>query len=193
MEQQFMEKVVRALKELAKRYPVFHSEEEFQNLFGKALLMLYPDCQFKLSKRADIGLGYPKSKYDLWVEMEGQKFLINLKYVTSSINYKDHHLLDQGFEPAQIFDYLKDLERLEKMKQEGFFGFNIFLTNCPDYWVKPTETLTLVQSKEIEKKIYWNNNYLRLQKDYFCAWVDYSKISGGGGNNIFKYLLLKAF
>jgi len=191
MDQQIMEKVLNALKELAKKRPIFHSEEELQNNFGKTILMLYPDSLFKLSRRIDLGLDYPKSKYDLWVELDGVKFLVNIKYVTSAYKDNEFTLLDQGYEETQIFDFLKDVERLEKLAKDGVFGFNIFLTNCSKYWKNLENDFNIAENTELKGSITWKNQYLDLKKDYSCIWIDYSKLKRSEPNSTFRYLFFK--
>ncbi len=193
MDKQILEKVLNALKELAKRKPIFHSEEELQNYFGNAMLMLYPDSLFKLSRRRDAGLNYPKPKYDLWVEFGGIKFLVNIKYVTSAYKDDEFMLLDQGYEETQIFDFLKDVERIEKLSKDGVFGFNIFLTNCSSYWENSENDLNIADKTEVKGSITWKKQYLDLKGDYSCIWMDYSKLKKSAPNSTFRYLLFKVY
>jgi len=128
--------IIQALSQLAAANRIFCSEADFQFALAWELQRLLPLTSIFLEK----GVSVPSDTYyvDIVVESGGKIYYIELKYHTSTCNwhFRDTpiRLKNQGAQDLLRYDYLKDIYRLQKIKnnceKEAFAGgFAIILTN----------------------------------------------------------------
>lgn len=209
------------LKELAKRRPVFHSEHDFK--FELA-------WQIKSGhKNASIRLEYPyrllglesdqtqNDRYlDLFVQIDSNRFFIELKYLTAAIStsHKDerYQLAKHGAYPNLSYNVIKDISRVEhslgkqqttKENESSAIGFVIVLTNDPIYRTPPGENasyvnFSLYNERELSPEILnWNGQFkaadrcppIKILGNYQFLWEDYSQI-GETERGTFKVLVV---
>ncbi|WNS42038.1 hypothetical protein [Paenibacillus sp. MMS20-IR301] len=126
---------------LTGKRPIFHNEADFQFALAWELREHY-DCKIRLERRMEID---PKKRtyLDIWVERDGRRTAIELKYKMRAIDYtfdgETYSLLNQGAQDIGRYDVLKDLQRLEQMVKLGLVdeGWLIFLTNDTSYYQEP--------------------------------------------------------
>ena len=128
--------IIQALSLLAAANRVFCSEADFQFSLAWELQRLLPGASIFLEK----GVSVPPDTYfvDIVVEFGGKNYYIELKYHTSTCNWHFRgtpiRLKNQGAQDLLRYDYLKDIYRLQKIKnicEKGGFagGFAVILTN----------------------------------------------------------------
>lgn len=150
------------LSELTVRRPIFHSEADFQHELA---------WQIRERITPEIRLEYPypgdnPRRLDIWLPQQGTP--IELKYCTRELKTNIHgeafDLRDQRAQDTRRYDFLKDIQRLEKACSEWAdcrTGLAIFLTNDPTYWQgsKNTGTLDaafrLHEGRTIEGSLRW--------------------------------------
>lgn len=124
---------------LAKRRKAFWSEADFQFELAQEIKTMFPAAQIRLERPFPNSAG-KRNYIDIVVELNGELFPIELKYKTKeatiadcsgeSISLQNHSATDFG-----CYDYLKDISRLEGLKNKPNFkrGFALMLTNDPAY------------------------------------------------------------
>lgn len=137
--------IEKALEDLSKKRPIFHSEADFQHALAWALHDQDTNLEIRLEKCID-------GKYiDIWLENKDKVYAIELKYKTRNQKNNDrlvelnHNgeafiLKNQGAQDIARYDFLKDIKRLEELKNfegKNYAGYAIFLTNEPLYWKEP--------------------------------------------------------
>lgn len=199
---------IHALMEgLAERRPIFRVERDFQNSLSEYIAESTPDREFSLEfppfrnemKRLDIWL--PKSQT-----------LIELKYKTQKLHIRNNgkifDLKEQSADDQARYDFLKDIQRLERAVEEGVAkcGYAIMLTNESLYWrPSPTRMRTnfdefrIHEGKNVTGRMVWGPNAgpgtitrdreapISLKGSYTMNWRDYSQLEAER-NNRFRYL-----
>ncbi len=114
-----------------------HSEADFQHALAWLMHETIPGCEIRLE--------YPVSSneqkamhLDIWLPRE--RIAIELKYCTRKLalewNGESYDLTDQSAQDTRRYDFLKDIQRLEKVTPST--GFAILLTNDPLFWRPPS-------------------------------------------------------
>ena len=212
-----IEKIIKNLKSERK---VFFSESDFQFALAWEIQKFYD--------KAKIRLEYPfqyeedgKNRYiDIIVTLEDKKYPIELKYKTLSLEVEDngeeYKLKNQGAQDHGRYDYLKDIQRIEKFSESKKYkekfecGYAILLTNDESYWNNDKagcvdEQFSLKPLKDntpIPKKMSWRENpkpskgtisgreaSIELTGEYTINWKDYHNF--GDKNGEFKYCLIE--
>lgn len=181
------------LAKLARRYPLFHSEADFQRAFAGQLHEHFPN--------ANIHLEHPVKAenwiyIDLWAEQSGSILAVELKYKTAALtfnhngeayNLKEHSAQDFG-----RYDFVRDIQRMEHV----FANFPkttalaIMLTNDPGYWKEGRgnsvdEAFRLHEGIEFTGSRAWRDNAtpstirgreapILLSRSYTAQWKPYS-------------------
>jgi hypothetical protein len=199
------------MAELSVKRPVFYSEADFQHALAWEIQSKHPDFSIRLEYRPPY---LDKKAYvDIWAKSPETNFVIELKYKTKgtkiTFNEEDFELLNQGAQDIGRYDFLKDVERIEKVvsKNPGTVGYGIFLTNEDLYWKQLDRELTTVDAsfrinagKTIKGTVSWGKHAsegtmknrekpISLKDTYEIAWHDYSNIAHAKYGH-FKYLLL---
>lgn len=126
------------LRSLSSTRELFHSEADLQFTFSWMLNLKYPDAEIRLERPIQTLEG--KYYLDLLVHYENEKIGFEFKYKTKklSFNHNDeqYDLTDHAATNLGRYDFLKDIQRLENLKEEGLInkGYAIFLTNDSAYW-----------------------------------------------------------
>lgn len=153
------------LQGLAKQRPLFHSEADFQHALAWYVHKMDQDITVRLELpfRSN-GL----SEYlDLFLSKGNQSIAVELKYKTRKFAF--HHdaehfnLKQQGAQDIGRYDFLADVERLERFVAEGraATGCAILLTNDSSYWSNPIragtvdEKFRLTEGREVQGSLDW--------------------------------------
>lgn len=198
------------MKQLSLIRPVFHSEADFQHAFAWQLHQLMPDLKIRLE--------FPRYLdrwiyLDIWAEQAAQLLAIELKYKTAKIdlhhNGEHFHLKNQAAQPLGRYDFLKDVERLERIctNHANTVGFAIMLTNESIYWRGTNrqgidEKFRLYEGKKIQGTLEWlpsaapgtikgREEPIELRENYDLNWVDYDDSLSDNVRGKFRYLSIK--
>lgn len=132
--------VIDSLKEKRK---VFTSEADFQLSMGWVIKELYQEAvnvRMEYCPEAE-----PDMRIDIMVFMNGKQIPIELKYKTvkcelkvdSEVGSEIYRLKNHGAKNQGCYDYLKDIQRIETVKEsipDKFEkGYTVFLTNYLSY------------------------------------------------------------
>ena len=129
-----IEKCISKLKEKRK---AFVSEADFQIELGWVIKEIYPDYKVRLEYPAPFN---PDMHIDIWILTEAGIIPIELKYKTKGcrkvIENEIYFLKNHGAKDINCYAYLKDLERIETIKEKtsNFLeGYTVFVTNDISY------------------------------------------------------------
>ncbi|MCW3990952.1 MAG: hypothetical protein NWE88_12860 [Candidatus Bathyarchaeota archaeon] len=199
------------IEQLSKRRPVFHSEADFQLQLAWEIQKSFPSVEIYLEKPIDLD---PRIYLDIVVKDEDSSFALELKYRTRNIQtqfkgekyfLKDHGAQDQG-----RYDYLKDVSRLEKVREKlGWDWFALMLSNDTLYQKPSTRKITVDEAfrihegKKLNGILKWSENAgkgttkgrevpIILSGNYLAEWRYYSKIDSPR-HPVFNYLALCSF
>ena len=197
---------------LAKNRKGFHSEADFQHALAWHIHQNMPESQIRLE--FPVPAEHRNMYVDIWLPKE--KIAIELKYVTRSLELKhcgeNYALRDHGAQNQRRYDFLLDIQRLERMRSDPKLceaGYAVLLTNDWLYWESPTRkamdcAFRVHEGEEISGKRAWHNLAgpgmkkgrecpIQLKRSYCLRWQDYSVIpekSRGKGKprGKFRYL-----
>ena len=202
------------LTQLAESRKVFHSEADFQHALAWHIHQTMPKSQVRLEY--PVPVEHRKMYVDIYLPDE--KIAIELKYVTRRLELEhckeSFALRNHGAQPPRRYDFLKDIQRLERMRSVPGLceaGHAVLLTNDPLYWNEPGRPDTTDSDfrihegrKNISGKLAWvgqpspgtkkgREKPIQLKGSYCLRWQDYSNItekSRGNGKprGIFRYL-----
>lgn len=105
------------LLELSHKRPIFHSEADFQHALAWEMHERWPRCSMRLEFRPP----YLESRvyYDIWAKQGDTIVAVELKYKTRKLGVKvaeeTFDLLDQSAQDVGRYDFLKDIQRLERI------------------------------------------------------------------------------
>ncbi len=130
--------ITRLLDGLARERPVFHSEADFQFALAwriKKATSHYVRLEFK---------PFPAERMYLDMWLPGIGTAVELKYLTRKLDVErdgeSFALRDQGAQDLGRYDFLNDLQRLERVVAKAPHerrGIAVRLTNDPLYWKPP--------------------------------------------------------
>lgn len=157
-----------ALKELFSENRIYCSEAEFQFALAWKIKELYPSVEIKLE--------YTPFKYNRNIHLdivviENFKMIpIELKYKTKKIciqcDDEEIQLKNHGAQDTGRYDFIKDIERLEKLKASELYpiekSYAVMLTNCPLYYkstgkISVDEAFKIHQGKVVHGKLSWGD------------------------------------
>ena len=197
---------------LAEIRKVFHSEADFQHALAWHIHQTMPKSQIRLE--FPVPVEHRKMYVDLY--LPGLKTAIELKYVTRSVELKHNGesfaLLNHGAHPPRRYDFLRDIQRLERMCSELKLceaGHAVLLTNDPLYWKPPGRQGTVDaafrvhEGQEIQGKREWTDEVspgtkkgrekpIQLKGPYCLRWQDYSDFSEKARGR-FRYLAVSVY
>lgn len=192
---------------LAERRKIFHSEADFQHAFAWELHQCLPGAQVRLELPVQVG---PKRLHlDIWVTHQGSIAAIELKYPTARLNVAvagEGYRLADGAADYSLYDYIKDVERLEKITgtYSGAAGYAVLLTNDRAHWTPSPHSIgaafRLPDGKEVKGSGTWGSaasagstkGYERailLGGTYTAQWHDYARVDLSAGGT-FRYLVI---
>lgn len=201
-----------SLEKLSTSRPLFHIEADFQHALAWQIQKDFPELEIRFEyKPANIS---ERMFVDLWItDNFGNNFAIELKYKTRKfegiVNDEKFQLMDQSAQDLGRYDYLKDLERLEKIvtHHKNTTGYAIILTNDSGYWNVPQSNGTvdadfrIFDGKKIHGTLQWaehastgtssgRTQSLEISGEYVLKWQDYSQI-GTTNRGKLRYLTVK--
>ena len=201
----------RAIESLMAKRKIFHSEADFQFAFAWELQLLNPSAQVRLEySPASIS---PTMHIDIVIQLNDEIIPIELKYLKKKLQHQENDeqfiLRDNGAQDISRYDILKDLQRIERLKQDlaGVkCGYALVLSNDPSYWKTSSNRDTidhefrLDEGKTITGRLTWDETAgpgttkgrempIDISGQYSIKWKDYSKINDTTSGT-FRYLLL---
>ena len=199
------------LEALANKRPVFHSEADFQHALAWELQLSDPNIDIRLEYRPS---WLDRRNYvDIWV-MEGDTATaVELKYKTRRIDMsfggERFALLNQSAQDVGRYDYVKDIERVERVVAAGrqVVGYAIILTNDSGYWSLPRKSdsvdanFRIHEGRVLSGLLGWDPrasegtrrgrmDSINLSGSYRLAWRGYSG-SDGPQPREFRYALVQ--
>lgn len=200
-----IELVINKLKEKRK---IFVSERDMQLEMALIIKEIYPNAKLRLEYCPSFDLNM---HIDILVIINNKWYPIELKYKTKgskkTIDNEIFNLKNHGAKDVNSYLYLKDIERIEKIKDNvNVFGkgYAIFITNDLGYMNKPRENVVFkdfaLENNIIKKGILsWKENTSQgtmgknekpivLNGKYKLNWQLYSKLDNES-NGTFMYLL----
>ena len=183
------------MSQLSHKRPVFHSEADFQHAFAWDLHTAIPQCTIRLELPLEVG--GKRLHLDLWASTAGTSVAIELKYKTRALSVEvagERFLLrDQAAQDLARYDFIKDIERLERITaiRRGAKGYAVFLTNDSAYWKNPGNVRTvdaayrIHDGRMVRGYLAWSprassgtikgrERPIGLRGEYRIAWHDYS-------------------
>lgn len=200
-----------ALRSLAQNRPLFHSEADFQHALAWEIHERWPALSVRLEAKP---LGISERIYiDIWIMDGSSPVAIELKYKTRRLNVtidgEVFALLDQSAQDIGRYDFLADLQRLERVcgSCSGLSAYGILLTNDSSYWKTSLRAASvdaqfrLHEGRDLKGELAWGlgaskgtmrnrESPVALKGTYAATWNDYSEILGDGSYRQFRYLLI---
>ncbi len=191
---------------LARYRPVFHSEADFQHALAWHWQERNPDAAVRLEYR--LPFAGERGYADLWIRDGGHTTYIELKYWTRALSVRHgdelYTLANQAAQDISRYDFIKDLERVERAVTAGLAnrGFVVALTNDQGYWSLPRPgtvdaAFRLHEGRTLLGELAWaehagvgttatRQRVLNLVREYRCHWQPYSNLGVPRGE--FRYL-----
>jgi len=195
------------LASLATDRPVFHSEADFQHALAWLLHQRHPELAVRLE--VPVRVGHFCLHIDVMALSGTIAVAMEIKYKTraasSVVGAEAFRLTSQAAQDLGRYDFVKDIERLERVAAErpGTIGYAVLLTNDQSYWKagRPgslDEDFRLHDGRRISGTLNWGTGAaagtirgreagLTLCGSYQVAWKDYSEI-GPNQRDRFRYL-----
>ena len=188
--------------------PIFHSEADFQHALAWHIHRVMPDSHVRL----EYPIRYDDSTMYLDIWLSKNRIAVELKYPTRMLELNRESerflLVDHGAQPPRRYDFLKDVQRLERVvaEKKARGGYAVLLTNHPYYWENPTQgwrtaidtDFRLHEGRTISGRLLWSDRAgagtmrgrheaIGLTGSYDLRWRDYSRL-GESNNQQFRYL-----
>lgn len=201
--------IYRVIDKLKIKRPIFVSEADFQLELAWVIKEEYPKAKIRLEYCPQFDLNM---HIDILVIINNKWIPIELKYKTKGcskiVNNEIFNLKNHGAKDINCYLYLKDIERIEKIKnEEKLFekGYTIFITNDMGYMREPLKNNSFYEEfalyngaikksnmswkigvgkgtiKNVEKPIILNGIYE-------IKWNDYSVVDSSN-SGVFKALI----
>ncbi len=213
----------KVIQRLSKRRPVFCSEADFQLEFAWQIKLIYGnkyEIKLEYPQADDSGNNNRKMHIDiLLIDSATDKWIpIELKYKTKGDDIKCkktgfiYNLANQGAKDIGCYDYLYDIQRIEKLKdlkKDKFeIGYAIILTNEMSYTNKPRgegcfyKEFSIHQDAVKHGDLKWDKNTgsgtkrgreegIHLDGTHTINWEEYSHPDKNDSNKVFKYAVCK--
>ena len=198
------------MKELATRRPIFHLEADFQFALAWRVQELLPESKIRLEFKP---FPHEGVYVDIWLPVEGT--VIELKYLTRQLQTERDGerftLRDRNAWPLCRYDFIKDVERIERIVGEdetANSGFAVLLTNDSYYWKPPSSNwqstmdadFRLHEDRRLSGSLHWSStsnqrtirgreDTIALKGSYHLRWEDYSSFGSSPGKQ-FRYLAI---
>jgi len=202
------------LKTLCECRPVFHSEADFQHALAWHIHEQWPKYSLRLEYHLSPG---NRDHLDVLIFNEHNQMAIELKYKTRSlfvpISGEVFWLRDHGAQDQGRYDFLDDIQRLERFVSEhdNRTGYAILLTNDGSYWNPPRNASTVDASFRIHEGrvlngiLSWGHTAskgttkdrvkpITIEGTYKLTWQEYHEVEANThveGARRFKYLIVK--
>lgn len=206
--------MTKIIEKLQDKRQIFCSEADFQLEMAWVIKEMYRDAEVRLEYVPTFD---DKMHIDILVFISNKWIPIELKYKTKKGEMRDKktqevfNLKNQGAKNIGCYLYLKDIERIERIKQEvknNFKeGYAVFLTNDKTYLNHPRtincdyEKFSLGDGRIIKRgePLKWvrakkNTNIadqITLKGSYKMEWNKFSNVDEERSNETFYYLVTK--
>ncbi len=201
--------IITIMEGLSRQRPLFHSEADFQHALAWPIHEIVPGAEVRLEYRP---LPHERIYLDVWIPTS--RIALELKYLTRKLvadwSGESFALRDQAAQDIRRYDFLKDLQRLERvvsLPNLATVGFAVCLTNDSAYWKVPMRQDTvdaafrLHEGRTAEGELRWSERAgagttrgreapIKLRNAYKMTWRDFSEV-GVGGYKRFRYLALE--
>ncbi|GAB3056767.1 hypothetical protein [Sediminivirga luteola] len=191
--------VPQALRQLAGRRPVFHSEHDFKFALAQTLQEKYPEVDMRLERpfRAD-GL---RQHVDILIYGPHGVTVLELKYPTrkwsGTVGTEEFQLAEHSAWDLARLGFVRDIYRLEKFaeyfttRDTAYQASAVLLTNVPALWEPPRNKTThdaqfrIHEDARLKGTLRWgtagawhSGNETKLSGDYVMRWENYSTLPG---------------
>ena len=199
------------ISDLSLRHQIFHSEADFQHALAWRIHEAMPDCRVRLEYPI---LNEDRRIYlDIWLPDAG--IAIELKYHTKKLELnwdgESFALREQSAQDVLRYDFLKDLQRLERLVAEWNSceaGFAVLITNNPLLWDRGRSrqgnidsAFHLFEGRRVAGELAWSDRAsagttkdrelpIYLKGSYHLHWQDYSTLPSSKYGD-FRYLAVK--
>jgi hypothetical protein len=150
--------IVKIIDNLRSKRRIFYSEKDFQFALAWEIQKCYDKSNIRLEYCPNPEMN---AHIDIIVELDNKYYPIELKYKTKKFigedNSENYFLKNQGAQDIGKYDYLKDIQRIErfsKMILNYEFGFAILLTNDESYWKKD-------KKETVDEQFYLPQNIIK--------------------------------
>lgn len=196
------------IEELKRKRKIFTSEADLQLEIAQIIKNKYKNQKVKvrLEYCPDVD---PQMHIDILVIFNKKWIPIELKYKTKKIEYDEdgchYNLKEQSAQDCGCYDYIKDISRIEKIREEKKSkfkaGYTIFITNDELYKKGPRSNnvsyaqFSLKDGREngLSGKLNWNKdingertNPIELKSKYNIEWNDFSQLELEPENSEYK-------
>ena len=203
-----IEYIISKLKEKRK---IFVSEADFQLELAWIIKEEYPNAKIRMEYCPSFD---PNMHIDILVIIDNMWIPIELKYKTKGcqkiIEEEKFNLKNHGAKDVNCYLYLKDIQRIEKIKENILDyknGYTIFITNELSYMKKPLKENCVYEQFSLENGIIktgllnWGENTsegtkknceqpINLKGQYYIEWKEYSRLDDSN-TGTFIYLINK--
>ena len=210
-----MEKIIKTLQ--GKRQ-IFCSEGDFQLEMAWVIKEMYHDAKVRLEYVPTFN---DKMRIDILVFISNEWIPIELKYKTKNskkeemidkITQEDFNIKNQGAKDIGCYLYLKDIERIERIKEavKNNFkeGYAVFLTNDETYLKPPQKKYCVYEDFSLERGIIkqgdlkWAEHTgdgtkkgiedpITIKGIYKKEWNEFSNVDKERSDGTFYYLVTK--
>ena len=194
---------------LAESRPIFHSEADFQFALAWRIKEMMPGCEVRLEYKP-----FNDEAFFLDVWLPTMRMALELKYIRGRVDLEhggERFSLKEGASDIERYDFLKDIQRLERMISERGNvdrGCAVLLANSSSCWKQPIanrkttifEAFRIHEGRQIRAKeeLAWavgskpgreREVPLRFANSYKMRWQDYHDF-GERGHSRFRYLAI---
>lgn len=185
------------INNLKKRRSIFTSEADFQLEMAWTIKGMYPNAHVRMEFCPEFA---PSMHIDILVVIDGVWIPIELKYKTKRctkiVNGEKFFLKEHGAKDVNCYLYLKDLQRLEFIRDNTdlfFEGYSVFLTNEQSYLKAPHKKDCVYKDFSLEDGVLkngvlkWGENTgsgtmkgnekpIEISGSYIIGWQKYSEL-----------------
>lgn len=206
----FAELIREALRVLALRRPVFHSEADLQHELATQIARLDPGMDIRLERPIRLP-GIRPINLDMMLRRDGEQYAVELKYITAKLEAtivdEEFSLKSQAAQDLRRYDILKDIVRIEQLVHAGIVvgGMSVAITNDRSLWKESSRAATVDEAFRLHSgrivagSLTWGGHAaagtirgreaaLEIAGTYTLEWTDYSQVEAAR-NRIFKTLI----
>lgn len=211
--------MAKIIEKLQDKRPIFCSEADFQLEMAWVIKEMYPDAKVRLEYVPKFN---DKMHIDILVFISNKWIPIELKYKTKNSKKEEimidkktqegFNLKNQGAKDISCYLYLKDIMRIESIKEQGEInfkeGYAVFLTNDKIYLKSPQKNDCVYKEFSLENgitkhgELKWAEHTgagtkkgieepIKLKGIYKMKWKEFSNVDEEKSDGIFHYLVTK--
>ena len=177
-----MLKLKKIIQSLANDGKIFSNEKQFQIELAWAILHQLPDCEVYLESMIRPGI---KEYTDIVVGLDGKYYPIELKNrladraIVYTIGEDSYYTNKQGATDEGTLYFVKDIERLERLKTEVFQGktfgqgYAIIISNNPLFWKDDEEQSKKGNAAQSKEETRFQKGHSLTDEKYIPALYQY--------------------